>query len=476
MKKQINTAALLLTFLSLQAQTDAHYWTHQFGAKGLLLNGAVIAGTEDETAVFYNPAGLTSDDDFHLSLSFLTPSYSILKTKNYLGDGNEVVDKNFGLAPGFGSGGFNPFKSKRIRVAITSFTRFKSNIRFRGRVVEPLSDNSSDLFIGNLEFERKMSERWIGMGSSFKLAKFLSVGVSQFVVFHSESAIFDIQKEIVQKDNPNSLSVAWRSRLKYSFYAKGGMLTKGGLLLTLGKIKVGATITTPTYRYLKTGASYEIDDLKIYGQDSTILISNSKGAELLDYKTPLSVGFGMDFPYRKFHVSLALEYFKGIDEYTVISDIDDPFDGQANGNRDSEILIETGNKPVLNVALGCEWKLREKFSITWGLRTDFNQTQLSNDIESLQFLSTTPDIYHISLGNSFTIWKGKISYGLDYGFGRKKDDTQLVDFGNITPENIFDFTGDGSVISSFQSINFILAYDFSYRKKKEEAKKEGGEE
>ena len=41
-----------------------------------------------------------------------------------------------------------------------------------------------------------------------------------------------------------------------------------------------------------------------------------------------------------------------------------------------------------------------------------------------------------------------------------------VDFSNINSENLFDFTGDGSVVSNFQSLNFILAYDFSYKKKK----------
>ncbi len=467
---QMKNLLLFLIFIfvtiNLQAQTDAHYWTHQFGAKGLLLNGAVIAGTEDETAVFYNPGAMTSDDDFNLSLSFLTPSYSILETKNYLGKGNAVTDKNFGFAPGLGSAGFNLGKKKKIRMAITSFTRFKSNIRFRGRVVEPLSDNSNELFIGNLEFERKMSERWIGAGVSFKVTKFLSFGVSQFVTFHGESAIFDIKKEIVEKDNPNNLLLGWRQRFKYSFSSKGGLLTKAGLLLKVRDIKIGATFTSPTYKHVKRGASYEIDDLRNYGQDSTVLISNINGAELMDYKTPLSIGFGMDFPYRKIHVSFAVEYFKPIDLYTVINDVDDPFDGQATGgNWDTNALVETGNKAVVNFAIGCEWKVRKRFSVTGGFRTDFNQREISNDIESLQFLSTTPDIFHLSIGNTFEIWNSKISYGLDYGFGRKKGDTQLVNFGEITPENLFDFTGDGSVISNFQSINFILAYDFSYRKK-----------
>lgn len=457
---------LCLSSVFLFAQTDAHYWTHQFGAKGLLLNGAVIASSEDETAVFYNPGAMTSEDDFSLSLSFLTPSYSILKTKNYLGNGNAIADRSLGFAPGLGSLGFNPFGSNRIRMAITSFTRFKSNINYRGRVVNEVEGNPNTLFVGNLEFRRGLSERWIGMGTSLKLTNFLSVGVSQFVTFHSESSTFSIQKELVDRNSPNNLLLGWRNRLKYSFSAKGGMLTKAGVLLKVGKIQIGATLTTPTYNAFRNSASYELDDLKTYGQDSSRLISNLKGAALKDYKTPLSIGFGMDFPINKTHLSFSVEYFKRIKLYTLIEDSDDPFDGLSNGNSINEVLITTENRRVINVAIGGQTQLREKLTLIWGFRTDFNQREISQDVKSLQFLATTPNVFHFSIGNSIEVWNSKFSFGFDYGVGRKKDDTQLVDFSNINAENLFDFTSNGSVISSFQSFNFILAYDFRFKKKK----------
>ena len=473
--KHSNILKLLLGFIcfhcsitTITSQTDAHYWTHQFGAKGLLMNGAVIASTEDETAVFYNPGAMTSEDDFSLSLSFLTPSYSILKTKNYLGEGNTISDKGLGFAPGLGSLGFNPFNSKRVRMAITSFTRFKSNISFRGRVIDEIGESPNSLFIGNLEFKRNLSERWIGLGASFKLTNFLSVGLTQFTTFHSESSTFSIQKEIVDRNNPNTLLLGWRSRLKYSFSAKGGMLTKFGALLKVGKIKIGATLTTPTYKYFLSGASYEFDDLKTYGQDSSRLISNLNSTPLRNYRTPLSIGFGADFPFRKSHLSFSVEYFKGVDVYTLIEDTDDPFNGLSPNALDNEIVVATGNRRLINFSIGCETKLMEKISLIWGFRTDFNQRKISQDIQSLQFLSTTPNIYHFSIGSSMEIWSSKISFGLDYGVGRKKDDTQLVDFSNINSENLFDFTGDGSVVSSFQSLNFILAYDFRFKKKKKQ--------
>ncbi len=451
---------------SLNAQTDAHYWTHQFGAKGLLLNGAVIASTEDETAVFYNPGAMTSDDDFNLSLSFLTPSYSILRTKNYLGNGNTISDKNLGFAPGLGSLGFNPFGSEKVRMAITSFTRFKSNIRFRDRIVVDINSNPDELFIGNLEFERRLSERWFGVGASYKFSEYLSFGISQFMTFHSESSTFSIQKELVDKFDPNNLILGWRSKVKYSFAAKGGMITKLGMLAKFDNIKLGVTITTPTYNYFLSRASYEYDDLKTYGQDSTKLISNLSSTNLEGYKTPLSIGLGMDFPFRRSHISFSVEYFAGIDNYNVIDDSNDPFNGLSPNPEKIPILIKAGNKRLINVAIGAQTKLSEKFSLIWGFRTDFNQREISQNSSSAQFLSTTPNVYHVSFGNSLEIWNSTFSYGFDYGFGRKRNDTQLVDFSDVNNTNLFDFTSNGSVISEFKTLNFILAYDFRFRKKR----------
>ena len=89
-------------------------------------------------------------------------------------------------------------------------------------------------------------------------------------------------------------------------------MTKFGVALNLDNAKVGLTITTPTYSSPLRGASYDFDDLRTYGQDSTILISNLKSAELKNYRTPFSIGVGFDFPINKTRVSFSMEYFKRI--------------------------------------------------------------------------------------------------------------------------------------------------------------------
>ena len=155
MIKHFRSQPLLALFAGLMAlpvanaQNDDHYWPNQYGAKGLLLNGAVIASTEDETAVFYNPAALGNGEDFGISFSFLTPTYAVLKTDGYLGRNTHANDSRFGFSTDLSAVGFRPFKNKRYRAAVTSFSRYKSSLNLREREVGAVVNEPTQIFIGN---------------------------------------------------------------------------------------------------------------------------------------------------------------------------------------------------------------------------------------------------------------------------------------------------------------------------------------
>ena len=99
------------------------------------------------------------------------------------------------------------------------------------------------------------------------------------------------------------------------------MVTKFGLSLNLNDIKIGVTLTTPAYKEIWGSASYELDELNIFSPDSLTLATNLEDAELLDYRTPLSVGVGIDVPIGRNRVSFSLEYFASVPDYTLIDDL-----------------------------------------------------------------------------------------------------------------------------------------------------------
>jgi hypothetical protein len=470
--------AALLALPAAMSQNDDHYWTHQYGAKGLLLNGAVIAATEDETAVFYNPGALGNGEDFGISLSFLSPTYSVLKTYDYLGRNTQATDHRLSFSSDLSAVGFRPFKKRpQFRAAITSFSRYKSGLSLREREVGVVENEPSQLFVGNLDFKRSVSERWFGVGLAYRISDHLSVGASQFLSFHSESTSLAIQKDIVQKTNPNNLELSWATKFKYGFSARGGMLTKFGLTANWGHFKVGATATTTTYRYLGTAANYEYADLRVYGRDSTVLVSNLVSAPLLDYKTPWSVGLGLDFRIGRTRVSLSTEYFDDIPRYTVIDHKDDPFNGLAGNNNGRQTTVQLENRSVHNIAIGLQTRVRNEQSLIMGFRTDFNQRIIDQGLPTLSFLSTTPSVFHFSFGGLFLVRNHKLSAGLDYSFGRKFATGRLVDLTNITPENLFAFSEVGVVQSKYRSVVFIFTYDFilkswkDWRERKKELKR-----
>ena len=471
---------LLFLFImpAAKTQSDAHYWTNQYGAKGLLLNGSVIAATEDETAVFYNPGAMGNGEDFGISLSFFTPQFTILNTEGYFGGASKSRDRDFGFSTDLSAIGFRPFKDRRFRASITSFARYKSGLGQRERYVGQVVNQEDLLFIGNLDFRRSLSERWFGYGMAMKISENLSVGLSNFVVFHSENTGLSVQKEIIKKSSPNILDLGWRSRFKYSFSVKGGMLSKMGVSARIGDLKLGLTLTTPIYYKMFTGAGYESEDLRTYGRDSTTLLSNRTAAELQDYKTPWSAGLGLDFRIKRTRISFSTEYFEKIDRYVLIDDVDDPFNGLADGDNDRHTVVEQENRPVLNVGVGLQTLLRDNHStLIMGFRTDFNQRKLGENLQTLDFLSTTPSVFHVSFGGFFTFRNNQFSLGLDYAFGRKRTTGRLVDLTNITPENLFEFSDNGGISSRYRSLILVFTYDFilkTWKNRKEWRKEKRG--
>lgn len=451
----------------LLSQTDAHYWTNQYGAKGLLLNGSVIASTEDETAIFYNPGAMGTGEEFGLSLSFLTPTYSILETRNFLGNGTKLKDRDFGFTSGFAAVGFRLFNNDKFRGGATTFTRFKSNLNYRGREVGRVPDSDLLIFIGNLDFQRRLSERWIGFGASYQLGANISFGISQFIVFHSEGTNIEIGKEIVNRASPEKLIFGWRSKLKYNFNASGGMVSKLGLSWQPPNFKFGLTLTTPTYNHIVRSASFEFDDLRKPSPDTTLINANLSSLPLKNYKTPWSVGLGLDFAINSTtRISFSTEYFHEIKRYTLLQDKDDPFDGFSLGDFAEEVSINTGNKKVINVALGIQRALTNESTLIFGFRTDFNQREEVEGFSDFAFLAATPSVYHFSAGGLFTVWGNQMSIGFDYGLGKRNNGQQLVDFTDITPNDLFTIKSSGNASSLYQSIVLVLTYDFIFKRKK----------
>ena len=457
---RVGTAGIfMLSAYILAGQVTGGYWGNQFGSRGLLLNGAVIASCDDETAIFYNPAGLGLTDDFGVAVSLITPTYNYIKTSDLVGDRTELIDQGVGLAPGLVAAKFKPFGSDKINAGFTIFKRFESEVSYDDRVISEVPDVPGALFVGDLEYNRELSETWVGLGFSAALHERLSIGVSQFFTWRGEDLSIDFTKEFVNRDNPTNLISSWRSQFSYGYGANGGILTKVGLSWRPYNIKVGLTYTSATYGLILRSAEYKYTDTKVRAQGSAELLSNAKSTELASYRTPWSIGGGLEFTMGKTRLSLSAEYFAEVAPYSIIDDIDDPFDGQATTLETTETIVKQGFKRVINVAVGIERTLSAKYSWFLGGRSDFSPTALLEIGEPISFLGTNPDVFHVSIGGAYLYKRSKFSIGLDYGFGFKSGGQQFIDLANVNEQNLFTFDGRNTVDTQYHALALFFTYD-----------------
>jgi len=449
----------LFLLTDISGQVTGGYWGNQYGSRGLLLNGAVIAGCDDETAIFYNPAGLGLTDDFGVAVSLVTPTYNYVKTSDLLGEGTDIVDDGLGLAPGLVAAKFSPFGTEKVNAGISIFKRFESEVKYSDRIVSEVENEPSTLFVGDLEYMRDLSETWIGLGMSFELHDRLSIGFTEFFTWRGEDVDLDFRKEFIRKDDPEVLFSSWRSKFSYGYSANAGLLTKLGLSWRPYNMKLGITYTSPTYGLVLRGADYKYNDTKVRAQGSAELSSNDRSTELDEYITPWSIGGGLEFTMGNTRLSVSAEYFSEVAPYSIIDDLDDPLDGLSTVTEEVRTVIRQGNSAVLNVAVGMERTLSKKYSWFLSGRSDFSPNSILDIGEGISFLSTNPNVYHVAIGGAYLYRKSKFSIGLDYGFGFKSGGQQFIDLSNVTEDNLFTFDGQNIVDTQAHSLSLFFTYD-----------------
>lgn len=457
--KVYGTVLGVFVTLAAFAQVNSHYWSHQYGSRGLLLNGSIIASVNDETAIYYNPGSMAMTDDFGLSLSLVTPTFSMLRTTDFLGDGTSFTDKGLGLAPGLVAAMFKPFGTDRVTMGITTFKRFKSEVNVEDRLLNVITDNPNQLFLGDVDFNRKLSETWLGLGLSVRVSNSFALGLTQFLTWRGERVELNFRKEILDRENPANLIAGWRSNFEYGYSANAGSLTKFGMCWQPFGLKFGATFTTHTYGLFLKGADYAFEDQKVFTDNTSTAASNDRSVDLNDYHTPWSAGFGLEIPVGGSKLSISAEYFAQVEKYDLIKDTDDPLDGLSGDPEPTTIRIGQANERVLNVGIGIERSWKKKYTWFYGFRTDFSPRSLFDLGEGVTFLASTPNIYHISTGGAYAYRRSQFSVGIDYGFGFKKGGKQLTDISEVNVDNIFQFSGKDDVKTFVHQLSLYITYD-----------------
>lgn len=463
-----NITILSLLFFNAQivyAQIEANYWTHQFGSKGLLLNGAVISSPDDETSAYYNPGAVGLDDDLGLLVSFITPTYSSLTISDFLGDGNDVSDRGLSFAPGFFGLRFRPFRNKSLTVAISNFERYDSDISFDDRVTSNVTTSPDLIYRFDLDFRKKITEKWRGISLSYNLSNNLGIGISQFSIWHRQQFTVQRTSEIKLATDLQGISQFNRMSSSYKFNINSAFVTKLGISYKSNNLCFGLTYTSPMYGAINRNGTYVLENQLVDNvNERFVSISNRNTISSLVYRSPHSIGLGIDLHQNRSSISVSSEFFFGIDEYRILDEVDDSFENLTTITNETLFRVESENESVLNFAVGLQQDISDKSSLFLGFRTDFNQKNKLSVNEDSDFTDLAGDIFHLSGGNMIGFKNNQFSWGFDYAFGKKTNSTQLVDLTQVDPSTFPPLRGSENVNNKFNSFMIFITYDFIFKR------------
>lgn len=445
--------SLIFCFYSTccQAQLGGNYWNLNYGTKAQLLNGAVIGGVEDNSALLYNPAAIGTDTVGGFSLSLFSPSYSIINTNSSQLNNLQISD--FDLLPNMAVVDFPFFQNSKIKSSLGLFSKRSSDIDFATQF--DINYTPSQNFRGTTNYRNKISEDYLGFGISYKVSDDFQFGFTQGMTIRSQNQAYFINGRANNYTNDPNNQLNFTSFDEYSV-TYPSMNTKFGILWHRENYSIGLTMTTPSYFHLLDSGSYQLIEPQFAEGIFIDVLEETQGSLGSRFKYPWSFGLGGVYDFDKDDkVYFSLEYFAPVNQYSILN----------NPNSEIDLSVQSASKGIANAALGYERIMSESFTLLCGLRTDFNAVEnfdLANAGDRGLFRFSW-DIYHVTAGGLFSIKQFKFSAGIGYAFSTS-DEEVFNPFERVFRSfQIDDFAFEGSP-STYHAVTIFFNYSLLFER------------
>jgi hypothetical protein len=199
------------------------------------------------------------------------------------------------------------------------------------------------------------------------------------------------------------------------------------------------------------------------------LLANDRQEKLKStYKSPVGIAGGANWQFRRSSFGVAMQYFGKLKVYDILqakpSTFIRPESLNATLGSDNFLRVKSAAKAVFNLGIGYEYTLKKNVSLTASLRSD--QSYFDDQLDSLVGIRndvTTWNIYHLTMGSTFTKGRSKVSIGLVLSGGVDKSKEQEGNFSNPSEGNLFQ--GSTTITrAKYNAIGFILGYAFVFNK------------
>jgi hypothetical protein len=428
-------ALLIVVLLASSAVSqDSHYWTQQYGTRSTLLGGAVIGSVSDLSATYYNPGALSLIEKPRILLTARVIQSMKYTLTTGLRENVELSNERLSPAPTLIAGRVQFKWLKDNNIAYSFLVRNKAKLEMEGRRIDTRDviarSDGEESFVGDAGLEEDLDEVWVGLTWSRKIASNLGLGVAQHIAIRNHSGNANITAQALT--SANELAITIQSR-DYD-YSHIRALWKFGAAFDFGKLKLGASITTPSLDLYGDGSigynsTFTAQDVDGDGTLETELTSDYQEDLSAEYRSPLSVGVGTAYSFNHSTINVSVEWFDAVEQFEVMEP--NPIVSQSSGEITSVTITHAADN-VINYGIGLEHSFGEDLAGYASYSTDFS-THQPGDGANLAF--TIWDIYHITWGISTKIGKSRLTLGLGYSFG-SKEASRPVDFSNASEANM----------------------------------------
>ena len=437
------------------------------------MGGSVIGNVKDNTAVFYNPAGMGFIDSSTLAINGNAYQMDNIRIYNALGEKKDFKSSSLGSVPLFVGGMFSKNNSKlKMGYSVMSSVDFgfKATARIDEKlpVVDDAESPGTEEFIGQASINSNLSELLFAVGGGYRLSPKWSIGISNIITVRSQTVAKASYARFIlnQPGNPLVSSSFVRSADYYNIrYA-----ARIGLNYQDRNFSTGLTVTLPSVKIMGTGTitANVIASNILFKGSRTSLLANDRQEELKStYHSPLAFTAGINWTHNKSSFGVSVQYFGKIAIYDLLKVAPSAFvrPAEFNSSLGSEqfLRLKTGAKSVVNIAIGYEYEIKPNLILSASIRTNgsyfdrvlYATTGIKADV-------TTWNIYHFTAGTTFAKGRSKMTLGLLYSMG--KDNSRLEQGSFEKPTEVNFIQGSSTITkATYSSIGLLLGYTFALK-------------
>lgn len=468
--KRFLSILCLLSGIILSAQEN-NYWSTQYGAKSNLLGGASVASFIDDGAIYYNPATLAFKDSTHISVSASAFQMEVLRTKNGMGHGLDLNDKNYDVAPQIVGG--NKKISKRMELEFILLSRYivNSGVQSVHKDHLPLLWNDSASlfqFTGEFEARNKIQEQWGGLALSYRINNAVGIGLTNFMAYRFQKSFQGVNCTALPLNSPQFFIMKLDYSRGLEYYAIRN-ITKAGISFNGKKFCAGLTYTFPSIHVTGKGTADNYFYIANLPDNNFIGFNEyNKGENIRPrYKSPWSAAAGLSFKTDKIKIHLAAEYFGKVKWYELyepqkgVAIVPNPKGGGVMHRKDTAFSIRKGADAVFNWSIGMEMRVSKRIEILGGFRSDFSCRSYSfNSINDNVFSESGFNLWHSSLGFTYMKSKTTITSGFIFSTGKSNAAPQPVDFTRPTNNTYLLGYPDPGGQTFYKRIAFVIGFSF----------------